>query len=509
MRPRAFLLSASIAVILVLAGSPAFAARQLVALFPLQNLADNTIATNVANLGKALKEKLQDRLDVQVMTADGAQDAAWVKRKARSAGATYILTGAVSRIGRSITLDLTLAATEDPGKGRTVVVTGVDDGAPAGATGLSPAYARMATETAAKLKYLFFGDEVIGEGASRRKIRKPDGIVSRGRTIPGNVVSVAWMDVDRDGKMDTVVAYDDGIAVYRVDGDDISEKIRIPDTGEGIIHVDAADLNRNGIAEIIAVRYSSGKAISDVWEYDGKRYNRIASNIPYFLRTIDIGADGIVLVAQESDPLAIFKGPVFRVAANRYDAGERKDTTRPLPLPEGTSIYSFTTLKKGGTVRYVTLGDRDRLVLLDEKGRKLWEGIDSISGTETALDAVLLTSGTAPIPELPKRFFLPNRLFGIDLDGDKTDELVVLNNLVSAGGFFENIRVFSNSEALCFAQDGDSLKLAWRTSLTGGSAQDSFLDFSRKSGVLRIGIATREKGRLIGKFGEWRVFWLR
>jgi hypothetical protein len=509
MRVRRLPLAAAIAVLLLLPGRAVFAARQLVALFPLQNLADNTIAPDVASLGQALKEKLQDRLDVQAMSAYAAQDTTAMKRKARGVGATYILTGAVSRIGRTVTLDLTLAATEDPGKGRTVVVTGHDDRTPADAGGFPPAYARMATEAAAKLKQLFFGDEIIGEGAARRKIPKLTGVISRSRSIPGDVVSVAWMDTDRDGKVEVVAAYEDGIAVYRVDGDDLVEKLRIANAGEGLVHVDAADINRNGIAEIIAVRYAAGKALSDVWEYDGKQYNKTARDIPYFLRTADLGAEGIVLLAQESDPVTIFKGPVFRIAMNRYGAGERKDLETPLPLPDGAWIYSFTTLNTSGMVRYATLGDRDRLILLDEKGKKLREGIDAVSGTETALDAALLSSGIAPLSSPPKRLHIPSRLFGIDLDGDKNDELVVLNNLVTAGGFFESIRVFSNSEALCFAQDGDLLRLAWRTGQTGASARDSFLDFSPKTKTLRIGIAARDTGKLLGKFGEWRVFWLK
>jgi TolB-like protein len=510
MRSRTLLLASAIAVVLLLKGSAAFAARQLVALFPLQNLADNTIAPEVAtSLGQALKEKLQDRLDVQaVSAAEGPQAPSRMRRKARDIGATYILTGAVSRIGHTVTLDLTLAATEDPGKGRTVVVTGVEDRA-TGAGGLPPVYARMATEAASRLKYLFFGDEVIGEGASRRKIPKLSGIVSRSRSIPGNIVSIAWMDTDRDGKVEVVAAYEDGIAVYRLEGDDLEEKARIAEAGEGLVHVDAADMNRNGIAEIIAVRYAAGKAVSDVWEFDGKQYNKTARDIPYFLRTVDLGGEGVVLLAQESDPVTIFKGPVFRIAMNRYGAGERKDMETPLPLPEGTWIYSFTTLKKGGAVRYATLGDRDRLILLDEKGKKLWEGIDAVSGTETSLDAALLPFGIAPLSDLPKRLYLPNRLLGIDLAEDKNDVLVVLNNLVTAGGFFESIRVFSNSEALCFAQEGDSLKLAWRTAQTGASARDAFLDFSPKTRTLRIGIAARDTGKLLGKFGEWRVFWLK
>lgn len=510
MKARFLLFTAIVAACILTMPGTARATKQVVAFFPLQNLSGNAAAsdTDIVRLGQSIREKLQDRLDVQTVTSGVSADLSAMKRKARNLGATYVLSGAVSRIGRTVTMDLTLSATEDPGKGRTVVVTGVDDGIRKG-TELPPAYARMATEAASKLKYLFFGDEMVGDGAGKRKIPRLLGTVGRSRNVPGDVVSVAWGDTDRDGKIEIVAAYTDGLAVYRVEGDDLVEKTRIPDAGTDFIHVDAVDINRNGIAEIIAVRYVAGKSLSDVWESDGKQYRPIARDIPYFLRALDLGKDGIVLAAQESDPAAIFKGPVFRLAPGKYGAGGDKDKGSSLPLPGGTWIYSFAPLKNGGKVRFATLGDRDRLVLLDENGKKLWEGIDAVSGTETALQAPIGPSGKADPLQDTKRLYLPNRLFGVDLDGDKTDELVVLNNLVTAGGFFESIRVFSNAEALCFAQDGDSLHLAWRTAQTGNSARDSFLDVSPAGRALRIGIASRDKGKILGKYGEWHIIWLK
>jgi TolB-like protein len=506
MRVRRLLVAAAATAFIVFATGTTRAARQTVAFFPLQNLSDNSIASHVSGLGQALKDKLQDRLDVLQVSGMEVQDPVRIRKKARGIGATYVLTGAVSRIGRTFTLDLTLSATEDPGKGRTIVVNGTGDIAPAGATGLPPVFSRMAIEAAAKLKYRFFGDEVVGEGADRRKIPKLAGTISRSRNLEGDVKSVAWGDTDRDGKTEVVAAYADGITVYRVDGDDLYEKIRLPGAGQGFFHLDVADIDGNGAAEIIAVRYLTGKALSDIWGHDGKQYQRIYRDVPYFLRTLDLGNEGTVLAGQESDPETIFKGPVYRLALSRLGEGGNKERESALPLPDGAWIYSFTTLKKGSDVRFVTLTDRERLVLLDGAGKKLWEGFDAVSGTETALDAPMGIPGRE---DLVRRIYLPNRLFGVDLMGDKNDELIVLNNLVTAGGFFESLRVFSNSEALCFAQDGDSLHLAWRTPQTGGSARDAFVDSPKGGSAFRIGVASIDKGKLLGKFGEWRILWLK
>ena len=199
------------------------------------------------------------------------------------------------------------------------------------------------------------------------------------------MVSAAFSDTDLDGKMEFVAAYADAIAVYRVEGDELREKARIPGAGPGLFHVDAAGVTRNGVADIIAVRYAGGKALSDIWRFDGKEYRKITSGLPYFLRTADLGPEGIVLLGQASDPGTVFKGPVFRVAIQRDGKAEVKDRDRPLPLPEGTFLYGFTSLRKGKGVRYAVLADRNRILYLDEAGKELWVGLDAVTGTEITL----------------------------------------------------------------------------------------------------------------------------
>ena len=516
MRVRTLLLPALLALAVLQEAPPVLAANQVVALFTPAivdgsdpqargegSAADRDVLAT--RLEQALKDRLQDRFDVRLAGPDAAKtDGDSRKRRARALGATYTLTGALTRIGRSVALDLTLAPVEEPGKGKAIVVTGTESGTPQpGTKDLPFVYRRLVIEGSAKLKAAFFGDELIGEGAARHKIPKLAGTVGRSRSIPGDVISVAMTDTDRDGKVEIVAAYGDSIAIYRVEGDDLVEKSRISNAGGGIVRVDAADLNRNGIAEIVVVRYLSGKAVSDIWEYDGKEYRRIASDLPYFLRTLDLGAEGVVLAGQETDPATIFRGPVFRIVVDRHGTAGVKGQGPPLPLPAGTWIYSFVPLRFGGKTRFAVLGEDGRLSLLDGKGERLWEGVDSISGTDLFLAAPLASAQGS------RSLSIPNRLFAIDPDGDKNDEILVLNNLVIPGGFFENIRVYANSEALCFAQDGDRLDLAWRTPQIDGAARDSFVASRAGKGPLRIGVATRDSGKILGVFGEWRVLWLK
>jgi len=487
------------------------AAMQAVSLVPPDTGPESAVPNLSARMGRVLQEKLQDRFDVALLDAVAGRTRWEEQLRARTLGSTYILTGNLVRVGRMVTLDLTLMPTEGNTPGITVVATAEDSGFPGeteNGAELPFVYRRLAIEATAKLKRHFFGDGLVGEGSAKRKIPALSGALRRSRSFPGDVVSIARGDTDRDGKDEIVAAYRNAIVVYRVDGTDLVEKGKVDVPGDGMVHLDVADLNRNGIADIIAVRYVAGKAFSDLFEFDGKAYQRIASDLPLFLRVVDLGQEGIVLVGQASDPESIFTGPIFRLAVNRYGSGEIPEQGSPLPLPEGSWIYSFVPLKTGSEIRYAAVGDGNRLRLYDGTGNKIWEGIDAIFGTETMLVAPV-AGGTGPAGQsYNRRIHLPGRMLAADLDGDKVDELVLANNIVRAGAFFENLRLYSNAELLCFAQNDSSLDLAWRTAEIGSSALDLFLERSSGKGISRVGIASPDEGKILGRFGEWRILWV-
>jgi len=490
------------------------AGRQTVALFPPHALGVDDGMKISALLGKALAERLRPRFDVHLVIDEEGNNPAARKRKARSLGATYVLTGNVSRIGQTATLDLTLAPTEEPEMGRTVFVTSEGEGASVqkdqttGAEDLSPAFRRMADEASAKLTLLFFGDGRIGEGKGGKKVPSLSGKISRSRNIAGKIVSLAKGDVDRNGKPEIVAAYPDAVVIYGLTGEDLVEKARIPESRAGIFHVDVADLNRNEIAEVVSVRYISGRAVSDVWEFDGLEYKRIGVDIPYFLRTADMGQEGIVLLGQESDPVTIFKGPVFRMTVHRGETGDKYERGDSIPLPPGTWVYSFVPVQFRGEIRYVAYAEGGRLLLLDGKGGKLWQSIDAVLGSGTVLEAALGKGSGLPGERNLRRLSLPGRLFAADLNGDKADEIVVVNNIVSAGWFFENLRILTNAEVLCFGQEDDQLELAWRTPQIDSPAMDAFLDAPIAGRSFRVGIASHDRSKILGTFGEWRLYWV-
>jgi hypothetical protein len=489
-----------LAAVLLFFAFRADAARQVVALFPPEVIpaaADNVLQPSVPILENALKEQLAQRFDVRSAdTPDTTPTRERMRARARLFGASYIVTGTVSRIGKGVTLDVTLAPIEDPGKGRTVVVSGVLEDMSPGSARTAAEFRRMGTEAAKKVNEIFFGEwgkAGAGAGSASHGL---SGTINRSGPLPGEIVSAGMSDLDRDGVMEVAVAYASEIAIYGLEGDDLKEEARISGAGKGLFHLDARDIDRDGVAEIVAVRFLGKKAVSDIWRFDGKEYRRIASEVPYLLRIVDLGAEGIVLVGQEGDPDRIYRGPVVRMFLRE---GGSIEAGQPLPLPEGSFLYGFIPLRRQKEIRYAVMSSRDRLVYLDSGGKELWEGIDAFSGTEVELGG----SGG-----MRGKIYLPARMAAVDLNRDGNDEAVVQNVLVSAGTFFENLRIASQAELVCFSQAGDFLELAWRSTHSDASAQDLLVD-SRRPGSPRFGLASRDRGKILGGTTQWRVLWMK
>jgi hypothetical protein len=491
-----------VAVSISLTGSVASASRQSAALVPLAISGDNDASLRNGTLDRAIVDKLSDRFDIRILSQDGKSDPGALTNKARSLGTPYLFEGSLVRIGRSVSIELRIVQSEPGAIGKTVVASALDDaeGQAPPSGGLPPIYRRLITEATANLKLRFFGDDRAG---GKGRIPGFSGNLTRSAAFPGNPVSARLADSDRDGKRELIVAFPSEIAIFRIDGDELVEKYRIKDAGTGIFRVETADLDHNGFAEIIAVRFAGGQAISDIWAFDGKDYRKKVAGIPWLLSPVALDKGGSNILGQESDPVTFFKGDIFRLAFDRYGEGEIPDKGGALPLPPGTGLYSVGALNSGQAKQIVVFGKGGSISLYQPEGKALGAASESIRGTDftpAAVSADSLREGPINIPP---------RFMAVDLNDDGIEELVALNNLVTPGVFFENVKVQSGAELVAFVQDAGTLRLAWRTPQIGFGVTDAFLVDAEKGPARRIGLLVREKGKLLENLSEWRIVWMR
>ena len=127
---------------------------------------------------------------------------------------------------------------------------------------------------------------------------------------------IALGDVDGDGKTETVIITPDKVIVYRYEQQRFYQVTEYAEGSKGInIGVDVADINGNGIPEIIVTSLTlTRKALASfVLEWDGKAFKRIVDNAPWYFRVCDLPDRGKVLLGQEPRFGSPFKGKIFEM----------------------------------------------------------------------------------------------------------------------------------------------------------------------------------------------------
>ena len=76
--------------------------------------------------------------------------------------------------------------------------------------------------------------------------------------------------------------------IYQKKGNDFVLLQKIPGkSSENYLAVDVADINRNGVKEIIVTSMTRNMVDSFVLEYRDGKFVKIASNLPWYMRVID------------------------------------------------------------------------------------------------------------------------------------------------------------------------------------------------------------------------------
>ena len=113
---------------------------------------------------------------------------------------------------------------------------------------------------------------------------------------PGEV-NLAAADVDRDGRPDLVaVSSEDGLLrVFRSRGDGRFDAPRGFDAGANPTHVEAADLNSDGRVDFVVANHETGYLTAMLAEEDGFRSSRIRIDVdphPHVVRAFDVDGNG-------------------------------------------------------------------------------------------------------------------------------------------------------------------------------------------------------------------------
>ena len=193
-------------------------------------------------------------------------------------------------------------------------------------------------------------------------------------------------------------------------------------------NLDVADINGNGKPEIFVTCMLKGRVVSYVIELRDGGYQRIA-DVPGFLRVVNNGRSGSILLGQGYDPVSFYSGKPKRYTWSDGTYGPGSD----FPLPRELRLYGFTLAELGEAAPLlVGLDEKERLVVYSNNAL-IWRSEDKypavgiwVKKPETGLEAVLLKSGTED--DKTRKARVHGRVVSMDLNGDGRDEIILPKN---------------------------------------------------------------------------------
>jgi hypothetical protein len=155
-------------------------------------------------------------------------------------------------------------------------------------------------------------------------------------------------------------------------------------------------------------------------------------------------------------------------------------TGSPPSLPAGIDLYDFAPADIGPQRGEMLLAfnRQDVLRLITWNGAEEWRSEDAIGGHYVYLEPVewrkqaQTAKMTGDAAAILNRYYLRQRLFVLDIDGDDREEVLVVNNIDRTGRLLERFRVFRSGHVKCLTWETVGLYEKWRTRSVSGYLSD-------------------------------------
>jgi hypothetical protein len=230
-----------------------------------------------------------------------------------------------------------------------------------------------------------------------------------------------------------------------------------PEAGWDIyIGVDVADINGNGRPEIFITSFALGRQSlqSFALEYDGKTFNRITSDMSYFLRVVDIPGRGAVLLGQKHMLGEPYGGTISEMIwrDGRYEPDTRINVSGNVL---GITIGDITN---DGTESMAVYNSGDYIRVISASDKNLWKSSEKYGGSTIYYEN--------------RGHYLPTRLLAMKSPKDGKTMVLAVKNHDIADRKLKTFRDFTEAQVILFAWDGLGLAPQWKTRKISGMIRD-------------------------------------
>jgi TolB-like protein len=424
------------------------------------------------------------------------------KRIGMRVGADYIVLGSLTKIGDYISLDARLISiTEDkPPLGAFTQHKGIEEmmlkiGEFAGDIGykITGRRATAGRPAGPAHPYLVPPKKELGRF-------DPSGLgFSKSQTFPLEIKGLDIGDVNGDKKNELIMMDRNTLYMFSYDGEKLKLILKVEQGKEhNFLTLDVADVNRNGVAEIIVTSVAGDDLRSFILEYEEGEFKKIAENENWYFRVLDHPKEGPLLIGQRMSSEGLVSGPIYRFVwkKNSFERGPKMD------FPKGASIFGLAVadIRSQGTFDCVMLEDDERLTVISADGKFSWRSRVLYGGTNNFYDTKKKRDPHWSYKEQPMdwRVYIPGRILAKDLDGDGIKEVIVNANRRSSRLTDRN-RTFETSEIYSLIWQNNMLDTHWKTREINGYVPDFQVKDVDNDGDEELVVAVVQPGTLTEK----------
>ncbi len=302
----------------------------------------------------------------------------------------------------------------------------------------------------------------------------------KSQSFPFQIVGMSIGDLDGDGKSEVVLIDERNVYIYRwdkefqlikrIEGDKLSQNLA----------VDVGDVRKNGKAEVFVTAMADQQFVSFVVAYQEGGFKVIAKDLKWFLRVIDLGERGKVLLGQGKGREEGLLWPIYEMA---WDGKTYKDSGTA-KLPRGLSVNGLCPFVYEGKTYFAYIDTDSKLKVMAPEGKVIWRGKDAYGSENSArIKPMPATTGSNEADDL---FFVNVRVLS------QGNEVFIVKNMGLIGEFFKRARYYTKGEVQRLAWTGAMLMETWKSrEIAGYMADIQFFGLSReeeKSLVLAVNL---------------------
>ncbi len=298
----------------------------------------------------------------------------------------------------------------------------------------------------------------------------------RSPEIPTAIGLIAAGSVGTDGGRDIFLADNRRLFHYRKGTAFklIAEKTLL--VYEKILSLDVLETGNNTLDLYVTVVRNDQPA-SQIWCLKGDSLERVAQELPYFMRVLKLPGQPGRLYVQKNGGRQLFGGAISEAEL----VGGQLRTKQELPVPPGTSLYAFNQLTdQNGALLTVVLSPENKLVVYNREQKEIWRSSEEYGGSELFVEKREALAGQdAADAEL----YLNQKI-----RTSASGQLFIGKNVAPL--LFGKRGNYKNGAVYCLAWSGDGLEGKWHTRITDYYLPDFFYDDSSKD-LLQIEVTGR------------------